>query len=229
MWIARILLCGSLAAGSAASADPIELGSAGFEPHGVEISERRFSGGPALQIRHLSGAGVALLTGSGFSNGTIEVDVAGTVDPEASFVTRFFARGFIGIAFRIEPGLSAYERIYLRPTNARSRDQLRRNHSTQYDSLPDHPWSRLREESPGRYESYVDLEPGVWTRMRIVVSGDTAMLHVGDADQPALVIPDLVRGDAAGGIGLWVGPGTLGYFRNLGVRPASPLAERAEP
>ena len=70
---------------------------------------------------------------------------------------------------------------------------------------------------------------GVWTRMRIVVSGETAMLHVGNADQPALVIRDLKRGEAAGGIGLWVGPGTVGYFRNLRVRPAAAVAKAARP
>ncbi len=119
MWIALVLLCGSVVAGNAVAADPIALASEGLEPHGVEISETHDSGGPAFRVRHGSGAGIALVTGSDFSDGTIEVDLAGSIDPEASFITRFFARGFIGLAFRIEPDLSAYERIYLRPTNAR--------------------------------------------------------------------------------------------------------------
>jgi hypothetical protein len=41
------------------------------------------------------------LTGANFHNGTIEVDVAGTLDIEA---TRD-ARGFVGIAFRIPEDL----------------------------------------------------------------------------------------------------------------------------
>jgi hypothetical protein len=55
------------------------------------------------------------------------------------------------------------ESIYLRPTNGRADDQLRRNHSVQYDSVPDFPWFRLRKESPGVYESYTDLEAGEWS------------------------------------------------------------------
>ena len=43
-------------------------------------------------------------------------------------------------------------------------------------SHPDQPWHRLRKESPGVYESYVDLVPGEWTRVKIVVAGTTARL-----------------------------------------------------
>ena len=57
-------------------------------------------------------------------------------------------RGFVGVAFRVDPEDSnRYECFYLRPTNARADVQLRRNHTTQYVSHPDYPWYRLREES----------------------------------------------------------------------------------
>ena len=79
---------------------------------------------------------------------------------------------------------------------------------------------RLRKESPERYESYVDLEPGAWTRMRIDVRGRSARLYVHDATQPALVVTDLKLGTDAGGIALWIGPGTEGFFRNLTVTPS---------
>src|ERR1700721_467567 len=76
------------------------------------------------------------------------------------------------------------EYFYLRPPNGRSGDQLRRNHSVQYVSTPDYPWERLRKETPGVYESYADLDPGAWTRMKVVVSGKRAKLYVNGADQP---------------------------------------------
>src|ERR1019366_8978453 len=64
--------------------------------------------------------GVALLKGSSFKNGVIEVDLAGK--PSAgSFAA---ARGFVGIAFRVQGGGSKYECIYLRPTNGRADDML---------------------------------------------------------------------------------------------------------
>ena len=81
------------------------------------------------------------------------------------------ARGFTGVAFRISPDAAKFELFYLRPTNGRADDQERRNHSAQYDSFPDYPWFRLRKETPGKYESYVDLVPGEWTKVKISVSG----------------------------------------------------------
>jgi hypothetical protein len=41
---------------------------------------------------------------------------------------------------------------------------VQRGHSAQYESEPEFPWDRLRAEAPGKYESYVDLAPGEWTR-----------------------------------------------------------------
>ena len=108
-----------------------------------------------------------------------------------------------------------YECFYLRPTNARADNQLQRNHSTQYVAHPEHPWYRLREESPGMYESYVDLAAGEWTSIRIEVKGTTAALYVGEAEQPVLVVKDLKHGESVGQIGLWLHESTLAHFRNL--------------
>src|SRR5204863_1478930 len=108
-----------------------------------------------------------------FRDGTIEVDLAG--QPAAGAGTG--ARGFIGMAFRLQAD-GHYEYIYLRPTNGRAGDQVRRNHSTQYSSYPDFDFDRSRREAPGKYESYVDLEPGVWTKYKIEVEGRKARLYV---------------------------------------------------
>src|ERR1044072_6117928 len=109
---------------------------------------------------------LAMIANVDFKDGTIEVEIAGA--PSASAPPD--ARGFIGIAFRVQPQASRYECLYLRPPNGHADDQLRRNHSTQYVSEPEFPWERLRKENPGVYESYVDLESGAWTRIKIVVS-----------------------------------------------------------
>jgi hypothetical protein len=134
----------------------------------------------------------ALIKGSHFHNGTIEVELAGK--PAAS--ARPGARGFIGIAFRVQG--NSYEYIYLRPTNGRADDQIRRNHSTQYGAQPDFDFDRLRKESPEKYESYVDLEPGVWTKYRIVIEGTKARLFVHGAVQPCLIVNDMKLGDSEG-------------------------------
>lgn len=156
---------------------------------------------------------VALVGGTDFRDGTIEAEVAGVpiaaMDPTA--------RGFVGVEFRaLEHGARA-ENIYLRPTNGRADDQLRRNHSVQYESVPEFPWYRLRKEAPGVYESYVDIEAGVWTKMRIEVAGTKARLYVNGAGQPCLIVNDLKLGDVRGQIGLWAFIATDAYFSNLKV------------
>jgi hypothetical protein len=156
---------------------------------------------------------IALRSGTDFKDGTIEVEVAGlpmvAMDPTA--------RGFVGVVFHAQEHGARAENIYLRPTNGRADDQLRRNHSVQYESLPDFPWHRLREEAPGVYESYADLEAGAWTKMKIEVAGTTARLYVNGSEQPCLLVNDLKLGDARGQIGLWAYIATDAYFSNLKV------------
>ncbi|MEE3000701.1 MAG: family 16 glycoside hydrolase [Pseudomonadota bacterium] len=149
-----------------------------------------------------------------FHNGIIEVEVAGRPLPEAIPE----ARGFIGIAFRIQDDLSAFECMYIRPTNGRAEQQLRRNRASQYFSYPDWKFDRLRTEVPGHYEAYVDLETGAWTKMRIEVMGDRASLFVHDNDQPTIIVNDLKHGaEMKGSIGLYIDNGTEGFFKNLKV------------
>ena len=154
----------------------------------------------------------ALVKDASFRDGVIEVDLAG--QPAAGAIAG--ARGFIGIAFRIQ-GDGHYEYIYLRPTNGRADDQVRRNHSTQYSSYPDFEYDRSRREAPEKYESYVDLQPGVWTKYKIEVEGRKARLYVHGAEQPCLIVNDLKLDPRDGGVALWVGPGTEGYFSNLKI------------
>lgn len=125
------------------------------------------------------------------------------------------ARGFVGVAFRVSSDASKYECFYLRPTNGRADDQLRRNHSAQYISFPDYEWNRLRTEAPGQYESYVDLVPGEWTKIKVEVRGVKARLYVNGAPQPVLVVNDLKLGDSKGALALWIGVGTEAYFANM--------------
>ncbi len=158
----------------------------------------------------------AVLTESDFEDGVMELDVAGARREgysKAGDVSGF--KGIIGLSFRIH-GDSA-ERFYIRPENARGDLQLFRNRSTQYEADPDFPWSRLRQETPGVYESYVDIESGEWTRLRIEVAGTTARLYVNGASQPTVVVNDLKLGESRGKIALWARVSTEAYFANLRV------------
>ena len=149
-----------------------------------------------------------------FLNGTIEIEVAGRPLPDAIPE----ARGFIGVAFRILPDLSKFECMYLRPTNGRAEQQLRRNRATQYFSYPDWKFDRLRTEVPGHGEAYVELVTGEWTKMRFHVQGDKEKLFVHGQEQPTLIVNDLKHGiDLKGEIGLYIDNGTEGFFRNLNI------------
>ncbi len=193
-------------------------------PRNVTVTGVSYNGSDALEVR-ITGPNrgfdadtFAFVPGVDFHDGTIEVDVAGSILPTAQLE----ARGFIGIAFRIDEagGSFANEGLYIRPTNGRAEDQVRRNHSTQYFSYPGYAFDRFRREAPEKYESYADMVPDTWTHLKIEVSGATARLYVGAAAQPALIVRDLKRGaDAHGSVGLWVGDGTDGHFRNLSIVP----------
>ena len=152
-----------------------------------------------------------------FGDGTIEVELAG--QPAAG--AQGGARGFVGVAFRVQGDDETYDCFYLRPTNGRADDQVRRNHSAQYISHPEWTWFRLREQTPGKYETYVDIGPAEWIAVRIVVAGETARLYVNGATQPTLIVNDLKSGaDARGKVALWIEGSTVAHFRNLRISPA---------
>ena len=67
------------------------------------------------------------------------------------------------------------------------------------------------------YESYVDLEAGAWTSMKIEVAGTKARLYVNGGPQPCLIVNDLKLGEVRGQIGLWAYIATDAYFSNLKV------------
>ncbi|MFI5312517.1 MAG: hypothetical protein ACHQQ3_14875, partial [Gemmatimonadales bacterium] len=205
---------------------------------GVNASAAEYRGRKAVRLVETADGpaggrdrAVAMIDDAEFHDGTIELWVAGSVRPGVADTS---VRGFVGLAFRGAADASRYENIYLRPTNGRSSDQVRRNHAVQYESLPDYPWFRLRQESPGKYEAYADLQPGEWTKMKVVVRGAHAELFVNDAAQPSLVVDDLKLGDRRGSVGLWIGPGTEAWFSQLrlsgesGAAPGAPAASRAQ-
>jgi hypothetical protein len=151
---------------------------------------------------------------SRFTDGIIEGNVLSRLLPNASPSDR----GFIGVAFRINDDNSKFECIYIRPTNGRAEEQLRRNHSIQYFSFPDFKFHRLRKESPEMYESYADMGLNEWINIRIVVKGKQAKLFLNGNKQPSLIVNDLKHGEkVSGAVGLFVDVGTEGYFSDLSI------------
>jgi len=190
-----------------------------IQPRNVKTEVVTYKGRKALRVTDTAPSDVAdgiqlvVLHKIVFQDGVIEIELTGEPDVTAGSA----ARGFVGVAFRVSPDAAKYECFYLRPTNGRADDPVRRNHSTQYISYPEFPWQRLRTEFPEKYEGYVDLVPGEWTKVKIEVRGDKARLYVHDALKPVLVVNDLKLGQSQGQIALWVGTGTVAHFANLRI------------
>lgn len=199
---------------------PIETGQP-LQPVNVALQPVDYHGRKAIQVieapRTSDGLGeaIAIIPRVTFKEGIIELDVAGFPGPHAAPDDR----GFIGLAFHIAPDREKLKTFYLRPTNGRAEDQLRRNHAAQFTADPNWPWHRLRKEQPGQYESYVDLVAGEWTTIRAEISGTRAAFYVNNSSQPVLLVTDMKDPVIAGGIALWIGSGTEGYFSNLRVTP----------
>jgi len=214
---ARVMLLMALAAVQASSV--CAQTSSGLPParelkvRGATVHDETYRGCQSIRLDPAMdptpfASGLALLPGPPFRDGVIQLRIAGDMSKNASPTDR----GFVGIAFRVQPGVKRYEMLYMRPSNGRADDQLRRNHSLQYVSEPEYPWQRLRKETPGQYESYTDLQLGAWTTMRIEVHGTKALLFINGASQPQLIVNDLKHGNSAGAIALWAGPGAVGHF-----------------
>ncbi|WP_353718553.1 hypothetical protein [Dyadobacter sp. 676] len=201
-----------------AHAQNIDLKPASLTPYQVSVSAGDYKGKPAVALQMpgmvANEKTIAVLKDVDFHNGTIEAEISG--QPQANAGEG--ARGFVGIAFRVASDTSKMELFYIRPTNGRANDQVRRNHSTQYVSMPGYPWEKLRRETPEKYEAYADMVPAEWTKVKIEVKDETAKFYVNGASQPTLIVNDLKQGkDLRGSVALWIGPGTLGHFTDLKV------------
>ena len=193
---------------------------ANFRPINTFINKCEIEGKDTIRVAKdpkvtaVDEATFAKLIDSDFKNGIIEVKVLSKLLEDAPD----YARGFIGIAFRIDESNSKFECIYLRPTNGRAEDQLRRNRSTQYFSYPDFKFDRLRNESSGKYELYADMGLNEWITIKIEVKDEKAKLYLNGQEHPVLIVNDLKHGaNASGGVGLWIDVGTEGYFTDLNI------------
>jgi hypothetical protein len=104
----------------------IQFEKASLEPVQVSMSIEKLSGKQVLKIikdstvKKVDEPTIVKLRGMDFKNGTIEVKVLSRLLKNAPE----FARGFIGVAFRINDSNSHYESIYIRPTNGFERATL---------------------------------------------------------------------------------------------------------
>jgi hypothetical protein len=154
------------------------------------------------------------LTNVAMENGTIEVKMLSRIMENSPFPA---ARGFIGVAYRVDQENKNFDAIYLRPSNGRADDQLRRNHTVQYFSYPENTFSRLRKEANGLYETYADIGLNEWIDVRIEFQDEKAVLYINNQKSPSFIVTKMLGTSKTGSIALWVEIGTVGYFKDLKV------------
>lgn len=148
-------------------------------------------------------------------NGVIAVKMLSKIQENSPFPQ---ARGFIGLAYRIDENNANFENIYLRPSNGRADDQLRRNHTVQYFAYPGYTFSSLRKEANGLYETYADIGLNEWIDVRIEFYGEKAQLYINNQKSPNFIVNKMLGKSKNGSIGLWVEVGTIGYFKDLEIK-----------
>jgi hypothetical protein len=157
-----------------------------------------------------SNAGLALVEGLEFAEGTLEIDLKGAGKDE---------RIFLGLAFNVQDK-KTFEAVYFRPFNFMSDDKPYRARAVQYVAWPENTWEKLREEKPGVFEAAVKPvpDPSGWFHARIEVSKKKVSVWVDDAKEPCLVV-DRLSTSEKGKVGLWV-DSREGAFTNLKILPA---------
>lgn len=157
----------------------------------------------------------AKLVNFNFHNGTIEVDMLSKLLPDAPD----FARGFIGIAYRINEDDSVFESFYIRPTNGRScTDPVRKTHGCQYFSYQNYTFAYFREHDIKKYEAPTNTDLNEWIHLKAVIQDEKATFYVNDMKNPVLTVNPMIHGNTSGSIGFFVDIGTEAYFKNLTIQ-----------
>lgn len=149
-----------------------------------------------------------------FHNGTIRVKMLSRLLPDAPD----FARGFIGIVFRVKEDNSEFESFYIRPTNGNHPDPVRRAHGCQYFSYPGYTFAYFREFNITGYEAPMNYGLDEWVELKAVIRDDTSEYYLNDEKEPVLVVKDMKHGkDARGSVGFFSEIGTEAFFKDLEI------------
>jgi hypothetical protein len=193
------------AAAAAADVVPLSFGDGKWELQGRGVEVADHEGRKVLNVLN----GFAYRRDVSFQDGTIELDVQ---------LTR--RRSFVYLAFRMADDRE-YEEVYLRPHKSGLPDAVQYAPVYQGNSA----WQLYH--GPGATAA-PEFEPGVWTRVRLVLAGRRAALYLGEQQQPALVIPRLAREPQKGSIALRAflppgddRPGPIARFADVRLRPGA--------
>lgn len=149
-----------------------------------------------------------------FHNGTIKVKMLSRLLPDAPD----FARGFIGIVYRVNDNNSEFESFYIRPTNGMTDDPVRKSHGCQYFSYPGYTFAYFREFNITQYEAPIHNGLDEWVQLKAVIRDETAEFYLNDEPEPVLTVKDMKHGkDARGSVGFFSEIGTEAFFKDLEI------------
>ena len=149
-----------------------------------------------------------------FHNGIIKVKMLSRLLPDAPD----FARGFIGIVFRVNEQNSEFESFYIRPTNAMTEDPVRKAHGCQYFSYPGYTFAYFREFGITGYEAPIRYGLDEWVELKAVIQDDRAEFYLNEEAEPVLSVEGLKHGkDAHGSVGFFSEIGTEAFFKDLEI------------
>jgi hypothetical protein len=154
-------------------------------------------------------AGMALVNGTEFSTGSVELDLKGNSEGR---------RSFVGVVFNVLD-TKTFEAIYFRPFNFRTNEPYSLR-AVQYISWPAHPWERLRKEKPNQFEKPVTTRPDplAWFHARIEVTHEQVRVFVNHAKEPSLSVDRLAKGGVKRPVGLFVDTHDA-FYANLQIEP----------
>lgn len=146
-------------------------------------------------------------------NGIIECDMKSQLLPDCWEA----ARGFIGIAFRIDDQDREFEGFYIRPTNGKGcTNEFRRAHGCQYFAYPGYIWSYYREHGINDFEAPVEtIALDEWAHVKVELIDDHARFWVNN--ELVLEVNKLQHTPQAGRIGFNTHIDSQCYFKNLKV------------
>ena len=149
-----------------------------------------------------------------FHNGIIRVKMLSRLLPDAPD----FARGFIGIVFRVNQDNSEFESFYIRPTNGMTNDPVRKAHGCQYFSYPGYTFAYFREFGITNYEAPIHNGLNEWVQLTAIIHDEKAQFYLNEEKDPVLVVHFMKHGkDAHGSIGFFSEIGTEAFFKDFEV------------
>ncbi|MEM9272966.1 MAG: hypothetical protein AAGA80_08395 [Cyanobacteria bacterium P01_F01_bin.143] len=179
---------------SSQSSEIIPFDSPRWEISGVENSIVDYLGEKSLLIK----GGIAIVDDVEATDGIIEYDVA---FPDE--------RGFVGVIWRFQNPKN-FEKFYIRPHQSGNPD------ASQYTPVIN---GMTAWQLYPQYGKRISFPYDEWIHVKVVISGTSTEIYVGDMNEPALFIDELKSDFASGKVGVETENFAAAYFTNFSFTP----------